>query len=160
MGVYANSSEDDEALKHHGLALAEVCEAELAGWVSRCVTQRAEAWEPGLGEKLEEQAHQAGLEAQAVVGPQLRQLLIADADLQLTSPLALLRNAVVFPTQVLSQAGVPELVRDDFAVNAFPDDIYDLSIGSFSDLSEQAQQLGIVWGAAKAHVMISRHRSQ
>jgi hypothetical protein len=59
---------------------------------------------------------------------------------------------------VLRAAGVPPVRRDEFAEHAFPDDVYDLAPASFADVDPSLHEPGLVWGAAKAHVHLSRRR--
>jgi hypothetical protein len=92
--------------------------------------------------------------------PELRALLAADVDAQRANPLALLRAAVRHPTEVLRAAGVAPVARDEFAEHSFPDDIYDLSPAAFADVDPSLTELGIVWGAAKAHVILTRRRAE
>lgn len=157
-GSSGGRSDDDEALARYAGALAAGIEAALPAWVVRCVVDRAEAHRPGSSAGLLADAEAAGRAAQAEVGPRVRALLQADVDAQATGPLALVRTAVAHPTAVLAAAGVPEVVRDEFAVRAFPDDGYDLAPASFADLHPDLQELGLVWGAAKAHVVLRRRR--
>ena len=79
-------------------------------------------------------AERAGRQAQRETGAAIRALLVADIDEQRTTPLALLRQAVRYPTEVLRQAGVPPVERDRFAEQAFPDDDYDLSPATWADV--------------------------
>jgi hypothetical protein len=69
-----------------------------------------------------------------------------------------LRAAVRHPTAVLAEAGVPEVVRDRFAEETFPADVYDLSPAAFADIDPALAEPGLVWGAAKAHVVLTRRR--
>jgi len=69
------------------------------------------------------------------------------------------RSAVVFPTEVLRAAGVPPVDRDEAARTMFPDDDYDLTPASFAELDPALTEVGIVWGAAKAHVHLARRRA-
>ena len=78
---------------------------------------------------------------------------------QTSNPLAIVRRAVPFPTRVLASTGMPEVVRDEQAQRLFPDDIYDLVPASFGDLDPSAHDPGLRWGAAKAHVMLRRRRT-
>jgi hypothetical protein len=87
----------------------------------------------------------------------LRALLFADIDDQRTTPLALVRPLVGFATDVLSHAGVPPVVRDEFHTLRFPDDPYGLTPASLAVLGEQVGELAIEWGAAKALVHRRRH---
>lgn len=151
--------DDEAALAAHAAALAAGIEAALPGWVVRCVVERADAWQPGLGARLRPAAVAAGHDAAAVVGPKVRALLALDVDAQATGPLALVREAVVHPTAVLAAAGVPDVVRDEFAERAFPSDRYDLAPAAFADLDPSLHEPGLVWGAAKAHVVLRRRRS-
>jgi hypothetical protein len=66
----------------------------------------------------------------------------------------------VHPTQVLAEAGVPPVERDEHAARLFPDDRYDLAPATFSDLDEALHEPGLVWGAAKAHVVLARRRRE
>lgn len=151
---------DDEALRRHAAVLADGVDRALGPWVERSVAAIAEAWRPGLAAELAEAAAAAGGQAAAVIGPRVRALLETDVDEQATGPLALVRDAVVYPTGVLRGAGVPPVARDEFGERAFPDDIYDLAPAAFVDLDPALHEAGIVWGAAKAHVVLARRRSE
>ncbi|MEO7555966.1 MAG: hypothetical protein ABIV94_05100, partial [Acidimicrobiales bacterium] len=72
----------------------------------------------------------------------------------------LLRRAVRYPTAVLAAAGVPPVVRDAFAERAFPDDDYGLTPATFADVDPALHEPGLAWGAAKAHVHLSRRRTE
>ncbi|MEZ5227993.1 MAG: hypothetical protein R2710_15365 [Acidimicrobiales bacterium] len=50
--------------------------------------------------------------------------------------------------------------RDPFAVQTFPDDLYDLAPATFADIDEALHEPGLMWGAAKAHVHLSRRRAE
>lgn len=154
----ADDPADAEALAGHARALAEAVDAALEGWVRRCVAERlAGARLPavaGLADRVDAAAHRCRDE----VGGAVRELLERDVDEQRTTPLSLLRAAVAYPTEVLAAAGVPPVARDAFAVEAFPDDPYDLTPASFADVDPSLHEPGLVWGAAKAHVHRRRHR--
>ena len=154
------SPSDDELLASHAAVLAGGIERALPGWVVRSVVQVAEAWRPGASAPLLGPAEDAGVAARAEVGPQVRALLALDVDQQATGPLAVLRTAVRFPTEVLRSAGVPPVARDAFAVEAFPDDAYGLAPASFADVDPALHEPGLVWGAAKAHVVLARRRAE
>jgi hypothetical protein len=151
---------DDERLAAHATALADAVEAALPGWVERSVRDLADAWSPGLGGQLAADAADAGRRAAAEVGGRVRALLATDVDDQRTGPLALLRQAVAYPTAVLAAAGVPPVERDEFAERAFPEDRYGLAPASFADLGPEVHEPGLVWGAAKAHVVLARRRAE
>ena len=137
--------------------LADGAIAALPGWVERCVAQvceRAGVATASLGDS----ARTAGVRCAAETGPPLRDLLATDVDEQQTTPLSVLRGAVRFPTQVLSDGGVPALVRDDFDASRFPDDPFGLTPASFADIDPALGPIGIAWGAAKAFEVLQRRR--
>lgn len=156
----ATGPSDDERLAAYATALADGVDEVLPAWVLRCVRARAEAWRPGLGDELTPTAIDAGARAAAEVGGAVRRLLATDVDEQPTGPLAVLRGAVAFPTEVLAAAGIPGVVRDEFAERAFPADVYDLAPAAFADLDPSLHEPGLVWGAAKAHVVLARRRAE
>lgn len=104
-------------------------------------------------------AREAGRRAGDEVGGAVRVLLETDVDQQRGNPLALLRRAVRYPTEVLHEAGAPIVERDKFSRERFPDDDYDLTPANWSDLHPSLQELGLTWGAVKAFVHKQRHRS-
>ncbi len=150
---------DAAALRGYAGALGDAVLDALPRWVERSVVSRYEAWagRPAADE-LREEARAAGEEAVAVVGPELRDLLATDVDAQRSNPLAILRRAARFPTGVLAAAGVPPVERDAQAERLFPDDVYDLGPAAFADLGPDVHEPGLVWGAAKAHVILRRRR--
>lgn len=87
----------------------------------------------------------------------MRTLLEADVDEQATTPLSILRGAVRFPTEVLSDAGAPPADRDEVQERLFPEDVYNLSPASFADVDPSLAEPGMVWGAAKAFAHAQRH---
>lgn len=96
----------------------------------------------------------------ADVIPRLRALLEADIDEQPTTPLAILRDAVRYPTEALRDAGVAEVDRDDFVRDRFPDDVYALTPASWVDVDESLVESGIAWGASKAWEHKRRHAAR
>ncbi|HEX2048796.1 MAG TPA: hypothetical protein VHF27_13600 [Acidimicrobiales bacterium] len=140
-------------MEPHATALADAIVAALPGWVERCVASRL----AGPDRAVSEAAREAGRRAAAEVGPEVRALLAADIDDQRTTPLALLRAAVRYPTQVLRAAGVPPVERDPIQARLFPGDLYDLSPANFADVDPALAEPGIVWGAAKALAHRRRH---
>jgi hypothetical protein len=150
---------DAASLAAHADRLAAAVEAALPGWVERCVVRRwSQWWGPDVPHDVRRAARDAADAAVAEVMPRLRALLTTDVDDQRANPLAIIRAAVVHPTRVLAGAGVPPVHRDEQAVHLFPDDVYDLTLGAFADLDPSVHEPGIVWGAAKAHVVLRRRR--
>ena len=152
--------DDDEALAGYATALADGIEAALGPWVRRSITVIAEAWESGLADQLAAPAATAADAAAADIVPRVRALLSTDVDAQRTGPLAVVREAVRYPTEVLRDAGVPAIERDPFVIQAFPEDDYGLVPAAFADLDPRLQEPGMVWGAAKAHVVLARRRAE
>ncbi|HXH57414.1 hypothetical protein [Iamia sp.] len=151
---------DRAALTAHAMVLADGVEAALPGWVLRAVTERhAAAGRPAPPEVVAA-AREAGQRAAVEVGPVVRTLLARDVDDQPTGPLAVLRGATRFPTEVLVAAGVPPAPRDEVARRIHPDDAYDLCPAAFADVDPALHEPGIVWGAAKAHVVLARRRQE
>lgn len=148
---------EDPGTEDPARALADGIDRAMVPWVVRCVTSIMTAWLGECPPDVAAAAAGAGAEARAEVTPRVRALLHADIDEQRSTPLALVRAAVRFPTAVLAGAGCPEVERDDFAVRAFPADVYDLSPASLADLAEDLRDLGIVWGATKAFEHKRRH---
>jgi hypothetical protein len=142
----------------YGQQLVDAVDAVLAAWVERCVALRAE--QAGLAEspQLREAAVQAGKTATDEVSARLRALLDKDIDAQTTTPMAIVRQAVVHPTRVLREAGVPIVARDRFSETNFPDDVYDLTPAKFADVDPSLADPGLAWGASKAMAHLQRHR--
>ncbi|MFL6206104.1 MAG: hypothetical protein ACJ739_12225 [Acidimicrobiales bacterium] len=164
MGEDANPGDDPQdaaALAAYAGALADAVVAALPRWVERAVALRYRGW---CGEELpaavDAESRAAGQAAVADVEAPLRDLLAQDPDAQRANPLAIVRRAVVRPTEVLRAAGVPPVPRDPQAAQLFPDDDYDLSPGAFADLDPSLHEPGLVWGAAKAHVILARRRAE
>jgi hypothetical protein len=148
----------EQQLQAYGAALADGIDRALPAWVVGCVARLVTAWSGSVPDEVREAAQGAGEQARADVGSAVGRLLAADPDEQTTTPLALLRTAVRYPTAVLQEAGVPPVVRDAFAERSFPADVYDLTPASFADLDPDLADAGLAWGAAKAFVHRRRHQ--
>ncbi len=126
--------------------------------MERSVARIMTAWAGAVPEDVSTAARSAGERARADVAPRIRSLLDADVDEQVTTPLAILRSvAVRYPTEVLRDAGVPPVQRDEFVEEVFPEDIYDLAPAAFTDLDADLGDVAIAWGAAKAFEHKRRH---
>ncbi|HVM05009.1 MAG TPA: hypothetical protein VM242_07555 [Acidimicrobiales bacterium] len=147
----------DDVIGPKAQALAAAVEQALPGWVERSVERLLVAFTGAADPATMEEARSAGRRAAADVGARVRALLETDVDDQRTNPLAVLRTAVRYPTEVLARAGVPAVARDDFAAERFPDDVYDLSPAAFADVDPALHQPGLEWGAAKAWAHMQRH---
>ncbi len=151
---------DAAALVAYAAALVAAVEIALPVWVEQMVVQRWHAWSavpPATA--LLEAARVAAQAARAEVDASLRALLVSDVGDQRTNPLSILRQAARYPSGVLAAAGVPPVVRDAQAERLFPEDLYDLGPAAFADLGATVHEAGLVWGAAKAHVVLARRRS-
>jgi hypothetical protein len=150
---------DVAALRGYADALLDAVLAAVPGWVERSVAERHAQWTAApLPDHVRDHARAAGTEAVAAVGPALRELLATDVEAQRSNPLAILRTAVRYPTAVLQAAQVPPVERDAHAEAMFPADVYDLSPASFADIDPSVHEPGLVWGAAKAHIILRRRR--
>ena len=119
----------------------------LPGWISHVVQGRFAEWSASRDPtaiaqadmagpaELAELARAAGLRAADSLAGPLRALVAADVDDQWTTPLALVRPVVAFATDVLEQAGVPPVVRDEFEERRFPEDLYGLTPASLAAIA-------------------------
>ncbi len=150
--------DDPEAqLASYAQALAEGIDRALGPWVAGCVERIMSAHAGRMSDETAAAAAAAAERARSEVGAAVAALLGSDPDAQRSTPLALVRGAVRYPTEVLRAAGVPPVRRDAFAARAFPDDIYDLSPASLADVAPDLAEPGLAWGAAKAFVHRRRH---
>jgi hypothetical protein len=115
------------------------------------------AWSGGVPTAIVDAATEAGALARREVGTQVRSLLEADVDDQRATPLSLLRAAVRYPSAVLAAAGVPPVERDEYAAGQFPDDSYDLTPATWTDVDPSLHEPGLAWSAAKAWTHKRRH---
>ncbi len=146
----------DQVLADLGDELAARVGAAVPAWVVRCVEARLA---PGAPERdrVMAQAEAAGRRAGQEVAAQLHALLGADVDGQRSTPLAVVRAAVSYPTEVLRQAQVPPVPRDPFVSERFPDDPYGLTPASLQAMDPDLGEAAIAWGAAKAMAHRKRH---
>ena len=149
-------AEDDEAtLRTYALTLAAAIEQAAPRWIERCIGRYVM-----VDDSLAPAVARASNDALADLMPKVRSVLLADVDEQRVNPMALLRAAVRFPTAVLDDLQIRPAERDEFARRNFPDDRYDLTPASFADVDPALHEPGLVWGAAKAHVVLQRRRAE
>lgn len=152
---------DEQLLALYATALADGVVEALPGWVAASVARRLGPELPdGLPEDFEDQVIAAGREAADEVGGRVRELLSLDIDEQWTNPLTLIRTAIRFPTGLLRSIGAEAVARDEQSKRFHPDDAYDLTPASFAELGQAVHDLGLSWGAAKAHVHLRRRREE
>jgi hypothetical protein len=151
----------ERLLAELGAALGAQIVIVVPGWVERQVSRIVDAWDPAGTAvdrtTLATEAADAGRRAAEDVARRLQDLLAADVDAQATTPLAVVRAAVVYPTGVLQSAGIPGVVRDAFDEERFPDDVYGLTPASLAALDPQLADPARAWGAAKAMAHRARH---
>ena len=123
--------DDAAALAAYASALADGIEQALPGWVERSVERLLMAYR---GSVLPGEREAAARPAWPRATPSARRcarLLLTDIDDQAREPVGGGAHARCgSPTDVLREAGVPPVVRDEFAERQFPDDVYDLSPAS------------------------------
>ena len=151
-------SEPQSELDRYSGALSDAIEAALPGWVVNSVERVLIASSRSFSEQIAAASRTVGERAGEDIGLEVRRLLAADIDEQWTTPLAIVRSAVRYPTAVLAELGVPPVERDDFSISRFPEDVYDLSPASLADVDPGLAEPAIVWGAAKAFEHTRRHR--
>jgi hypothetical protein len=132
----------------------------LVNWLVRCVVTTAEHRTGSCPPELAAAAQQMAESTAPAVQEQIAHLLRTDVDNQRNTPLALLRAATAHPTAVLLGAGVPPTERDEFDRRAFPDDVYGLGPVTWADVDESLREVGIMWGAWKAAVVLHRRRKE
>lgn len=155
-----DAADDEARLAAIAEALADGIEVALPGWVERSVVRLAEAHQGVITGAVRAAAVDAGRRCAVEVGAEARALLATDVDEQRANPLAVLRGAVRFPAGVLADAGVPPVVRPEFEERSFPDDVYGLAPATWADIDPALHERGLVWGAAKAHVVLARRRAE
>lgn len=132
----------------------------LPGWLERSVVATARRQCGNVAPELATAAREMASSASVLVMVELVELFDTDVDAQWTNPLSVLRAAVRFPTEVLVAHGVPPRERDDFAVRAFPADVYGLSPATWDDVEESLREPGLIWGAWKAKTVLDRRRAE
>lgn len=147
----------ERALAEKATALADAIDGVVGPWLIGAV-RRVAAAQQIEGDELLLDAEAMAEQARADVVPRVRALLDADIDDQATTPLALLRGAVGPATELLRAHAAEPVDRDDFAVEAFPDDVYGLVPAAFEDIAPELRDPGLEWGAAKAFVHLRRRR--
>lgn len=138
-----------------GRALADAVSVVLSAWVQRSVRSRIGL--VAFDAEVVAAAKEAGDAAVDEVVPVLRSVLAADVDRPVGSPLAVLRQAVLYPTVVLRRAGVAPIRRSPEDESRFPDDVYGLVPATWSDIDESLVEPGLRWSAAKAWEFRRRH---
>jgi hypothetical protein len=160
--------DDPVAAEARGLALLEQTRSAivdgvarcLPGWVERSVASILEAWgraDADTSARARAAAHEAAPAVAARVSAALDALLALDPSEQRATPLEIVRSAYREPTAILLAAGVPDVVRDDFATRAWPADRYGLVPATLGDLGDpDLAPLQLAWGVGKSTVLRAR----
>lgn len=147
-------TDDEQRLGEIANALADGLDQHLGPWLAQLIALRS-------GGAASSDEIRATVDAVApTVLDQVRRLLQADIDEQRANPLDLVRRGLGPVTELLRALEVSPVDRDPFAVQTFPDDLYDLAPATFADIDEALHEPGLMWGAAKAHVHLSRRRAE
>jgi hypothetical protein len=127
-------------------------------WLLRVMTAAATAGLESLPPDFAARAARAAADARSEAMDRLHLLAATDVESQRTNPLAILRSAVRHATEVLTDADVPPVTRDEFSQRSFPEDVYGLAPATGSDVDPALHDVGIAWGAWKAVTIMQRHR--
>ena len=145
-------------------ALIERVPPALPAWAARAADALLSAWgglEANQQKHVVEEARRAGERAAGRVAEELRELLALDPAEQRATPLEIIRGAVMEPTAVLAAAGVPDVVRDPFEEQAWPEDRFGLVPRTLRDVDLDLAAIHFAWGVAKAAVLrASAERSE
>ena len=143
---------DAEKYLAYGMALRAAIETSFEPWLRATLTTRFDGPMPVEVENAITQAEERAL-------ANITRLVEADVDEPLSGPLEQLRRAVAGLGPVLDAHGFPRPNRDPYDQEMRPDDVHELGPISFMDLGEAVQTAGITWGAAKAHLHMTRRGS-
>jgi hypothetical protein len=161
-------SPDDEAralarLDEAGAAIVAGVERNVPGWTRAQVNRLLEAWGKAPADTqavAQSRAADAGAKSARRIVAELRSLFALDPERQAATPLEIVRTVYREPTEVLTAAGVPPIVRDEFDERAWPDDVYGLVPHTLGDLGDpELAPLHLAWGMAKATVIRARRRA-
>lgn len=147
------ASSDDAKLAQYAEALRAGLVTHTGTWVEAIVGARV------APDRLQPIVTALGSEIDRVL-TEVAELLDTDIDGQRANPLALMRSLVPPITRALRDERVPVVTRDPDATRLFPDDVFDLTPGAFTDIHPELHLPGLSWGAAKAHVHIQRRRAE
>ena len=87
----------------------------------------------------------------------LRALFSVDPAAQHATPLEIVRSLRREPTQLLAEAGISPVDRDQYETRSFPDDVYGIVPRSLAELGDD--ELGhqmLAWGIGKTTVLRAR----
>lgn len=157
----AEQLERDEAtLGLYSGALRDSLAAVIPYWIEQSVVERATSDRTrGTAEsEVRATAQVAGERALADALSRMAGLFGTDIERQVTTPLEILRAVSAHATAALLSLGVAAVDRDPVDVELHPDDLYGLVPASLAEIDPALAEVGVRWGAAKAHVHLLRRR--
>jgi hypothetical protein len=146
-------------LEEASTALLDGVDRALPPWAARAADTLLSAWGAVDADRQREivaAARAAGEVAARRVAAELAGLFAHDPGQQRATPLEIIRTAVVEPTEVLVEAGMPDVVRDPFEERAWPGDRFGLVPRTLRDLDPDLAAVHFAWGVAKAAVLRAR----
>jgi hypothetical protein len=150
-------------LEEASTALLDGVDRALPPWAARAADTLLSAWAVVDADRQREivaAARAAGEVAAPRVAAELAGLFALDPGQQRATPLEIIRTAVVEPTVVLAEAGMPDVVRDPFEERAWPGDRFGLVPRTLRDLDPDLAAVHFAWGVAKAAVLRARARAE
>ena len=148
-----------QRLNEASTALVAGLEVALPAWAARSAEALLAAWgvlDPAQRTEVVAEARRAGAAAARRVAAELVELFALDPAAQRATPLQIIRGAVAEPTAMLVAAGLPDVVRDPFEEQAWPDDRFGLVPRTLRDLDPDLAAIHFAWGVAKAAVLRAR----
>lgn len=148
-------------LQTAGAAILAGVQARLAPYLAARAQRVLDAWghlDAATRARVDEQLGGAVTAAAQRVTDELRGFFASDPATQHATPLQIVRDSSREPTQILAEAGVSPVARDEFDERTLPGDRYGLAPRSFAELG--AADLGpqhLVWGLAKAATLRARN---
>ena len=162
--VHSHSSMENVAvgggLEPYAKALFDEVMTAVPAWLERSIgallATPVESLDPSVRERIDSVVQRTRDD----IARDLSRLLATDVDEQRTSPMHVLRRSTGGVTRLLSEMGVPPVLRDEFDASVMPDDPFALGPLTWKDLSEEVHDAGITWGAWKAATVLQRRRSE
>lgn len=140
--------------------LLETLRRDLRPWLGDAVTQRVDSARyvpgPAQADALAAVIDTAVRDATN----RLEVLLGTDIDAQRSTPLAEIRTAVAPVTRTLLDLGFAPHAPAESPPSGLADDVFGFGPASLAEISPDAHERGLEWGAAKAFVHLARRRRE
>ena len=156
--VPGSAEDDDHRFAELAASLLDCIVAAFPAWMLRTAGVRATRSGVALDRINRDRIEAVALMLATEITPRLKASLTADVDAGGPTPLSVLRSANGPLNDLLDELGVTPGSRDPFLVERFPDDRHDVGPAAFGDLDESVHEPGLMWGAARAHIHLSRRR--